>query len=83
MASAYNKNIMKSKLPKIYSHELLFNLFRHPYTKIEFLVRDLGIHRNTAGRYLEDLVDIEILEKHKVGKENFYLNKKLFDLLSS
>ncbi len=77
-----HENSIKSQLPKIYSHELLFNLFRHPYTKIEFLVRDLSIHRNTARRYLDDLVSIGLLEKHKVGKENFYLNKALFDLLS-
>lgn len=76
------KFLIKEKLPKIYSHELINNLFKHPYTKIEFLVDELGIHRNTAGRYLDSLVEIGLLAKHKVGKENFYINKKLFDLLS-
>jgi len=33
---------------KFYSQELLNNLFAHPYTKIEFLVRDLGVSRITA-----------------------------------
>lgn len=79
---AESKDLLKAKAPKIYSYELLSNLFRHPYTKIEFLVEDLAIHRNTARRYLEELVEIGVLEKHKVGKENFYLNKKLFELLS-
>ncbi len=77
-----HKFLIREKLPKIYSHELLNNLFKHPYTKIEFLVDDLNIHRNTARKYLNSLVNIGVLEKHKVGKENFYLNKKLFDLLS-
>ena len=76
------KQIIKEKLPKIYSHELINNLFRHPYTKIEFVTQELNIHRNTAGKYLEQLVDIGLLTKHKRGKENYYLNKKLYDLLS-
>ena len=75
------KQEIKSKLPKLYSHELINNLFKYPYTKIEFLVEDLGIHRNTARKYLDKLVAIKLLEKHKKGKENYYLNKKLFNLL--
>ena len=54
-----------------------------PYTKNEFVVQELGVHRNTASKYLESLVGIGLLVKHKVGKENYYLNKKLYDLLSS
>ena len=77
------KKIIKEKLPKIYSHELINNLFKHPYTKIEFLVEELGVHRNSATKYLEQLIDVGLLEKHKRGKENYYLNKKLFFLLSN
>jgi Fic family protein len=76
------KQIIKEQLPKIYSHELINNLFRHPYTKIEFVTQELNVHRNTAGKHLEQLVDIGLLTKHKLGKENYYLNKKLYDLLS-
>lgn len=80
LMSEYKQEI-KSKLPKLYSHELLNNLFKYPYTKIEFLVEDLDIHRNTARKYLDQLIEIELLEKHKKGKDNYYLNKKLFKLL--
>ena len=80
LMSEYKQEI-KSKLPKLYSHELINNLFKYPYTKIELLVEDLGLHRNTARKYLDQLVEIELLEKHKKGKENYYLNKKLFKLL--
>lgn len=66
---------------KIYSQDLLNHLFSHPYTKIDFVEKELGIHRNTATKYLEELVSIQLLTKHKVGKQNFYLNDKLFELL--
>ena len=76
------KQTIKVKLPKIYSHELINNLFSHPYTNNEFLVEELGIHRNTARRYLDSLVVIGLLKKEKIGNQNFYINKKLFILLS-
>lgn len=76
------KRSIKQHLPKIYSHELLNNLFKHPYTKIDFIVDELGIHRNSATKYLDQLIGIGLLEKHKKGKENYYLNRKLFELLS-
>jgi Fic family protein len=72
---------MRKELPKIYSQDLLNNLFRHPYTKIEFVVRELQVTRITATRYLNELVRIGLLTKHKKGKENFYVNDALFDLL--
>jgi Fic family protein len=75
------KQIIKAKLPKIYSHELINNLFTHPYTKVEFITQDLNIHRNTASKYLNQLVDIGLLSKHKLGKDNYYLNNDLYTLL--
>lgn len=77
------KEKMKREASKIYSQDLLNNLFRHPYTKIEFVVQELDVHRNTASRYLEELVEIGLLSKYRLGKENFYLNKALFELLSN
>ncbi|MDO9080439.1 MAG: Fic family protein, partial [Desulfuromonadales bacterium] len=68
------KQRLKREQPKIYSHELLNNLFRYPYTKIDYLVRDLSVTRKTASKYLEDLVVMGLLTKHKIGKVNFYLN---------
>ena len=37
------KMVIRENEPKIYSQDLINNLFKHPYTKIEFLVNDLGI----------------------------------------
>jgi len=77
----HHKHLIRSELPKIYSQDLLNNLFRHPYTKSEFVAVELGIHRNTARKYLDDLVGIGLLISHRMGRENFYINKELFDLL--
>ena len=46
------KHRIRAEFPKMYSQDLLNNLFRHPYTKIEFLQNDLRVTRLTASRYL-------------------------------
>lgn len=74
------KSEIKDKF-KFYSHDLINNLFKHPYTKIEFLEKDLGIHRNTAADYLDQLVNANLLEKIKIGRNNYYLNNPLYTLL--
>jgi Fic family protein len=76
------KNQIRNALPKIYSQDLLNSLFKYPYTKIEYVQQDLSVSRNTAIRYLDDLVKVDILIKHKLGRENYYENRKLFRLLS-
>lgn len=76
------KQKIRTRLPKIYSQDLLNNLFKYPYTKIEYLQNDLGISRNTSIRYLEALVAEGLIIKQKVGRDNFYLNSPLFALLS-
>jgi len=68
--------------PRVYSKELIELLFHQPYTKVQFLV-DAGIaERKTAADYLKELERIGILKSRKLGKENIYLNVKLFNLLS-
>ena len=76
-----HKEKVRIELPNIYSQDLLNNLFKHPYTKIEFMMNELSIHRNTASKYLDELVRIGLLSKHKIRRENYYLNEDLFDLL--
>jgi len=81
LMSTYRQQIQK-QLPKIYSAELVNNLFKYPYTKIEFLQIDLRKSRNTAISYLEELVKNNFLVKQKKGRDNYYINQPLFDLLS-
>lgn len=76
------KQEIRTKLPKIYSKDLLENLFKHPYTKIEFLQQDIDKVRQTAAIYLDALVDIGLMEKIKHGKSNYYINKELFALFT-
>ncbi len=66
---------------KFYSHDLLNNLFMHPYTKIEFIVNDLGVSRLTAANYLNTLSNDGILKKEKLGVSNYYVNEALFSIL--
>lgn len=68
---------------KFYSQELLNNMFKHPYTKIEFIVRDLGVSRITAANYLNKLAEDGVLRKEKLGTGNYYVNEKLFALLTA
>lgn len=67
---------------KFYSLDLINNLFMHPYTKIEFLERDLKISRITAIRYLKALTDAGFLKKEKMGTSSFYINTPLFKILT-
>ena len=75
------KHRIRNELPKIYSQDLLNNLFRHPYTKIEFLQNELQISRLTATKYLNTLVEHNFLTKHVIGKSYYYVNQELFQLL--
>jgi Fic family protein len=67
---------------KFYSQDLLNNLFTHPYTKVEFVQRDLGVSRLTARKYLEELTDGAFLQKQKIGRSNYYINTALFAILT-
>lgn len=67
---------------KFYSQDLLNNLFKHPYTKIEFVVNDLGVSRLTAANYLNKLAEDKLLRKEKLGTGNYYINEALFSLLT-
>ena len=72
---------MRELLGRQYSHELLNNLFNHPYTKIEFIVQDLHVSRLTATKYLNKLVSAGLLDKVKMKNSNYYLNSSLTKLL--
>ncbi len=76
-------NIVKEKLPKIYSKELIEILFVHPYCKVEFITAEISIERKTASRYLHLLKEIGILELYKVAQENLFINSKLMEVLKN
>lgn len=59
---------------------LINNLFSHPYTKIEYIERDMQVTRNTASKYLQQIVDAGLLHKEKVGLQNYYINNRLVEV---
>ena len=67
---------------RFYSQELVDNLFFHPYTKIEFVERDLGVSRLTATKYLDALSDSGLVRKEKAGRFNYYINTRLVEILT-
>jgi Fic family protein len=76
----YYKDVIRTQT-NFYRKELLENLFQHPYTKIAFIEKVLDVHRNTAASYLNQLVELELLDKIRLGKSNYYVNRALFNLL--
>jgi Fic family protein len=66
-----------------YSHDLINCLFKHPYTKIDFLEKQLSIHRNTAGSYLRQMENFGLLKKVKIGRSNYYINIELLNILKN
>ncbi len=72
---------MRDELPKLYSQELLNNLFRHPYTRTEYVQQDLDLKaRQTAARYLDMLAEKGFVEKRSAGRNNYYINTVLVRL---
>lgn len=74
------KSVLRPLFDKQYKHELLNNLFFHPYTKIEFMERDMMVERRTASKYLNMIVETGLLHKEKIGNVNYYINVGLVNL---
>ena len=66
---------------RFYSQDLINNIFYHPYTKVAFVEHDLNVSRATASRYLDELAKGGILDKHRLGRENYFINRELVQLL--
>jgi Fic family protein len=67
---------------RFYSQDLINNLFSHPYTKIDFIQRDLKVSRLTATRYLDVLAKDGFLDKQKIGRHSYYINQPLYRILT-
>lgn len=74
------KRKIRGEHSKIYSHELLNTLFRHPYTRIDYVVKETGVGRQTAARHLDELAEAGLLEKTRRGRTNYYINVPLVAL---
>lgn len=81
MKDSKRRMLENERIKKIYSKELLENLFRHPYTRIEYVEKDTGKTYQTARRYLEELCAEGFVKKYTMGRGNYYVNESLLKLL--
>ncbi len=74
------KKVLRDGLGRQYSQDLLNQLFYQPYTKINFIADSLGITRQSATKYLDKIVELNLLSKAKIGRSNYYINDQLIEL---
>ena len=74
---------IKTKLPKIYSKDLIEIIFRLPYIKRQHLIDENIGNLKTVGNYLIALEENGFLKSIKIGKEKLYLNQQLLQILES
>ncbi len=79
----HHKTTMRTEIPRIYSQDLLDAIFGHPYSKIGFIQQELQVSRLTAVRYLDELCRIGVMQKVRRGRENYFLNGSLIELLAN
>ncbi len=80
---SHYKQILRPLFGNKYNHDLLNHLFFHPYTKIEFMQQAMNVSRNTAIKYLNTIVNAGLLQKLKLGTNNYYINHHLLSLFTS
>ncbi len=79
----HTDEVIRSRAPKIHSHELVQQIFMQPYSRIGNLIARGIAKRQTASIYLKELVQLGVLEEEKVGRDKIFLHRKYLDLLSS
>ncbi|MEC5159760.1 MULTISPECIES: Fic family protein [unclassified Janthinobacterium] len=68
---------VQREAPGIYSKDLIEVIFRHPYTKIQFLVDANIAKRQTSSGYLQTLAALEVLRAQQIGREKYFINDAL------
>lgn len=76
------ETFVKNEMADIYSRELIELLFEQPYCKISFLVDRHIAKKQTASKYLNRLVTARLLDKTKQGREYYFINKNLWEILT-
>jgi Fic family protein len=81
--SEHTRNYVRDARPKIYSQELVDVIFAQPYCRISNLDEAGIAKRQTASRYLKELVALGVLQERKVGREKLFIHPKLMTLLTT
>lgn len=77
------QRIAQSKAPGVGSKELLDLIFEYPYCKIRFIEQAGIAKRQTASKYLKMLEKLGVLRGIKAGREMYYVNTGLIDILAT
>jgi Fic family protein len=80
--AAHTVEVVRTRAPKTYSHELVNLIFERPYCRIGDVSQAGLAARQAASRYLKDLVRIGVLEEKTMGKEKLFLHPKFLNLLT-
>ena len=76
------RRYVKRSLSKVYSYELVNLIFELPYCRIVNLTEKGIAQRQTASRYLQQLVSIGVLAEYAPAREKLFINQKLMRLLT-
>lgn len=73
---------LKEKMAGAFTKELNDLLFSYPYIKITVLEENGIAKRETASKYLQKIEQIGWLSSYKIGRDVYYINQKLINILS-
>jgi Fic family protein len=73
---------VQREAPAVYSKDLIEQIFRQPYCKIQFLEQAGMGTRQTCSKYLRELERLGVLHGQKIGREVYFINRDLFELLT-
>ena len=66
----------------IMTSDLINYLFSNPFYSQNKLSESIGVHRNTASKYFQELENAKIVKKFKYKQGYIYYNNKFLDILS-
>lgn len=75
--------LAKEALKSAYNRDIVDLIFSYPYIKINTVILNKIAHRQTASTHLKKLSAAGILIPHRIGKEIYYINHRLMNLLSN
>lgn len=75
-------DMIRAEMPKSYSRELAELIYVYPYCRISDVIAADIAKRQTAAKYLNNLVRIGLLQKLRAGRENIYVNPRFLTLLT-
>lgn len=64
------------------AEKLVEIIFTQPFTKVSHLVDQKHFAEKTARKYLNELCDLQVLEKKIIDGKHYYLNLELYKILS-